>query len=93
MNKKTSLIVGAILVATIATMTLYNASVTNAQPAHVPNMTKSMNMTAGGGNMSKSMNMTAGGGNMSKSMNMTAGGGNMSKSMNMTAGGGNMSKK
>jgi hypothetical protein len=27
-------------------------------------MTKTMNMTAGGGNMTKTMNMTAGGGNM-----------------------------
>jgi hypothetical protein len=85
MYKKTSfLITRSIVMAAVVTVTLYTVNVANAQLADVPNMTKSMNMTAGGGNMTKSMNMTAGGGNMTKSMNMTAGGGNMTKSMNMS---------
>jgi hypothetical protein len=85
MYKKTSfLITGSIVMAAVVTVTFYTVNVANAQLAHVPNMTKSMNMTAGGANMTKSMNMTAGGANMTKSMNMTAGGANMTKSMNMT---------
>ncbi|MGA9151129.1 MAG: hypothetical protein WBZ36_11170 [Candidatus Nitrosopolaris sp.] len=76
-NHTSFIVTGAILVAAVATMTLYNVNVANAQLPHVPNMTKTMNMTAGGGNMSKTMNMT--GSKMSKTMNMTAGEGNMSK--------------
>jgi hypothetical protein len=57
------------LVAIVATMTLYHVNVANAQLAHVPNMTKTMNMTASRGNMSKAMNMT--GSKMGKAMNMT----------------------
>ncbi|MGC2574138.1 MAG: hypothetical protein WA364_21710 [Candidatus Nitrosopolaris sp.] len=61
MYKQTSfLITGAILVAAIVTVALYNVNVANAQA----------NMTAGGGKLA---NMTAGGGNMTKA-NMTAGG-------------------
>jgi hypothetical protein len=71
------MVTGSILVAAVATMILYNVNIANAQIAHVPNVTKTMNMTAGGGNMSKTMNMT--GSKVSKTMNMTAGGGNMSK--------------
>jgi len=60
MYKQTSfLIMGAILVAAIVTVALYNVNVANAQA----------NMTAGGGKMA---NMTAGGGNMTKA-NMTGG--------------------
>jgi hypothetical protein len=61
------------LIATVATMTLYN--VAKAQLTHVPSMTKMI--TSGLGNMSKTisktMNITG-----SKTMNSTAGG-NMSK--------------
>jgi hypothetical protein len=63
-HKHTSFIVtGAILVATVATMTLYNVYVVNAQLAHVPNMTKTIpnmtkTITSGLGNMNKAMNMT-----------------------------------
>ena len=60
MYKQTSfLITGAILVAAIVTVALYNVNVANGQA----------NMTAGGGKLA---NMTAGGGNMTKA-NMTAG--------------------
>jgi hypothetical protein len=60
MYKQTSfLITGAILVAAIVTVVLYNVNVANAQA----------NMTAGAGKLA---NMTAGGGNMTKA-NMTAG--------------------
>jgi hypothetical protein len=44
--------------AAVVTVTFYTVNVANAQLAHVPNMTKSMNTTAGGANMTKSMNMT-----------------------------------
>jgi hypothetical protein len=58
MYKQTSfLITGAILVAAIVTVALYNVNVANAQA----------NMTAGGGKLA---NMTAGGGKLA---NMTAG--------------------
>jgi hypothetical protein len=60
MHKKTSfLITGAILVATVVTVALYNVNIANAQSNNMtksttgPNMTKTMNMTAGGGNMTK----------------------------------------
>ena len=49
-----------------STVALYTANAAIAQPT----MTKSTNMTAGGGNMTKSANMTAGG--HDKSANMTA---------------------
>ena len=56
MHKQTSfLITGAILVAAVVTVALYNVNVANAQSA---NMTKTTNMTAGGGNMSKSTLLT-----------------------------------
>jgi hypothetical protein len=68
MHKQTSfLITAAVLIAAVATVALYTANAAIAQPT----MTKSTNMTAGGGNMTKSANMTAGGGNMTKSANMT----------------------
>jgi len=55
MYKQTSfLITAAILIAAAATVALYTASTAIAQT----NMTKSANMTAGGGNMTKSANMT-----------------------------------
>jgi len=57
MYKKTSFLITGSIVMT-AVVTLYTLNVANAQLAHVTNMTKSMNMTAGGGNMTKSMNMT-----------------------------------
>jgi hypothetical protein len=59
------------LVAAVVTVALYNVNVANAQSA---NMTKTTNMTAGGGNMSKSTaaNMTTPAGNMTKTTNMTA---------------------
>jgi hypothetical protein len=60
MYKQTSfLITGAILVAAIVTVAIYNVNVANAQA----------NMTAGGGKLA---NMTAGAANMTKP-NMTAG--------------------
>jgi hypothetical protein len=56
----TVLTTGAIVIAAVVTVALYSTIVANAQST---NMTK--NMT--GSNMSKTMNMTAGGGNMTKS--------------------------
>ena len=58
------LITGAILVAAIVTVAIYNVNVANAQA----------NMTAGGGKLANITvaNMTAGGANMTKP-NMTAG--------------------
>jgi hypothetical protein len=79
-HKHTSFILmGAILIAAVATMTLYNANVAKAQLAHVPSMTKTI--TSGLGNISKTF---------SKTMNITAS--KMGKTMNTTAEG-NMSKK
>ena len=61
MHKQTTfLITGAILVAALVTVALYNVNVANAQA----------NMTAGGG---KPANMTSAAGNMTKAANMTAG--------------------
>jgi predicted glycosyltransferase len=63
MHKQTpSLITGAILIASVVTVALYNVNVANAQSS---NMTKTKIMT--GPNMPKTANMTAGGGNMTKS--------------------------
>jgi len=46
MYKKTSfLITGSIVMAAVVTVTFYTVNGANAQLAHVPNMTKSMNMT------------------------------------------------
>ncbi|MGC1928053.1 MAG: hypothetical protein WA667_03710 [Candidatus Nitrosopolaris sp.] len=81
-NKTSFLITGAILIAAVVTVALYNVNIANAQSVNMTNSTT-------GANMTKTMNMTAGGGNMTKTMNMTAGGGNMTKTMNMT-GVGNM---
>ena len=51
MHKQTSfLITAAILIAAVATVALYTVKAAIAQPT----MTKSTNMTAGGGNMTKS---------------------------------------
>jgi hypothetical protein len=75
-NHTSFILTGAILAATVVTMTLYNMNVVKAQLAHVPNMTKTI--TSGMSNMSKTMNMT--GSKMSKTMNMTAGAGNITKS-------------
>ena len=61
MYKRTTLLItGAIVMAAVVTVTLYGMNVANAQST---NTTK--NMT--GSNMSKTMNMTTGGGNMTKS--------------------------
>jgi hypothetical protein len=63
-HKETSfMITGAILVATVVKMTLYNVYVVDAQLAHVPNMTRTIpNMTkaitSGLGNMNKAMTIT-----------------------------------
>jgi hypothetical protein len=63
MRKQTPfLITGAILVAAVVTVTLYNADIANAQSS---NMTKTTNMTSP--NMTKTTNMTAAGGNMTRS--------------------------
>ena len=73
MRKRTSSIVGgAILVATVATMTLYNVSVANAQLAHAPSM-NTKTITSGLGNMSKTIG---------KTLNMT--GSKIGKAMNTT---------
>ena len=62
-HKRTSfLITGATLVAAVVTVPLYNVNAANAQSS---NMTKTKTMT--GPNMTKTANMTAGGGNMTKS--------------------------
>ncbi len=61
MHKQTTfLITGAILVAAVVAVALYNVNVANAQA----------NMTAGGGKLA---NMTSAAGNMTKAANMTAG--------------------
>ncbi|MFZ0514083.1 MAG: hypothetical protein WAM14_20930 [Candidatus Nitrosopolaris sp.] len=75
MHKQTSfLITGAILVAAVVTVALYNVNVANAQnmtkSTTGPNMTKTTNMTAGGGNMTKTTSASAG--NMTKAKNVTA---------------------
>jgi len=73
MRKRTSSIVGgAILVATVATMTLYNVSVANAQLAHAPSMS-TKTITSGLRNMSKTIG---------KTLNMT--GSKIGKDMNTT---------
>jgi len=69
---KPSIVAGAILVATVATMTLYNVSVANAQLAHVPSM-NTKTITSGLGNMSKTIG---------KAMNIT--GSKIGKAMNTT---------
>jgi hypothetical protein len=56
------LITAAVLVAAAVTVVVYNISAANAQSS---NMTKAKIMT--GPNMTKTVNMTAGGGNMTKS--------------------------
>jgi hypothetical protein len=55
------LITAAVLVAAVVTVIVCNVSATNAQSSNMktktltgPNMTKTTNMTAGGGNMTKS---------------------------------------
>jgi hypothetical protein len=63
MRKQTPyLITGAILVAAVVTVALYNMSAANAESS---NMTKTTNMTSP--NMAKTTNMTAGVGNMTQS--------------------------
>jgi hypothetical protein len=58
----TFLITGAIMIAAVVTVALYSMNVANAQSTNMTgsNMSKSMNMT-------KSVDMTAGGGNITKS--------------------------
>ena len=52
-----SIVAGAILVATVATMTLYNVNIANAQLAHMPSMS-TKTITSGLGNMSKTIGKT-----------------------------------
>ena len=62
MTVSSFLITGAILVAAVVTVIVYNVSAANAQSSNMiktktttgPKMTKTANMTAGGGNMTKS---------------------------------------
>ena len=71
-KRTSSMVTGAILVAIVATMTLYAVNVAKAQLAHIPGMS-TKTITSGLGNVSKTIG---------KAMNMT--GSKISKAMNRT---------